>query len=126
VTPLAVPEPPTGVTAAGGDGQATVGFSPSSSAEVDYYTAIAFPGGKVAHGTESPIAVTGLKNGTAYSFSVTATNASGAGPESASSNDVVPAESSRAHEKPPVVEGDRAAPPEPAPAGGQRPKLPGH
>jgi hypothetical protein len=38
----------------------------------------------------------------------------------------VPIESSRPHGEPPVVEGDRASPPEPAPAGGPRPKLPGH
>ena len=79
------------MTAEAGDGQGTVTFSPSPSAAVSYYTVTAFPGGKSANGQESPITVTGLKNGTTYSFSVSATNVSGRGPESVSSNAVVPA-----------------------------------
>ena len=90
VTPQAVPSPPTTLTADAGDGQGTVTFSASPSAAVAYYTVTAFPGGKTVNGHESPITVTGLKNGTTYSFSVSATNVSGRGPESDSSNAVVP------------------------------------
>ncbi len=55
------------------------------------YTVVSYPGEIKATGTKSKIKVTGLTNGTAYKFKVTATNAKGAGPASAKSNKVVPA-----------------------------------
>ncbi|NBS16859.1 MAG: hypothetical protein EBS79_08135, partial [Gammaproteobacteria bacterium] len=42
-------------------------------------------------GASSPITVTGLTNGTAYTFTVTATNTSGTGGSSSASNSVTPA-----------------------------------
>src|SRR5262249_18557778 len=125
-TPLAVPVPPTDVTADGGDAQATVSFTASTSSDVAYYTATAFPGGRSAIGTTSPITVTGLKNGTEYTLSVTATNASGTGPEPMWSNSVVPAEHPRPGTDPPVEPEPRAPVPAPPPVTGPRPKLPGH
>jgi hypothetical protein len=126
VTPLAVPAPPATVTAEGGDGQGTVSFSSSPSGAVAYYTVTAFPGGRTANGTESPITVAGLKNGATYSFSVSATNASGQGPESVSSNSVVPASNPRPDTDPPTLEEPRPAPPNPPAVPVPRPPRPGH
>jgi hypothetical protein len=54
------------------------------------YTVTSTPGNITATGSASPITVTGLTNGTAYTFKVKATNAIGTGPESAASNSVTP------------------------------------
>jgi hypothetical protein len=54
------------------------------------YTVTSSPGGITATGTSSPIVVTGLTNGTAYTFTVTATNAIGTSAASAASNSVTP------------------------------------
>ena len=47
-------------------------------------------GGQQATGTASPITVDGLTNGDTYTFTVTATNATGTGLASAASNAVIP------------------------------------
>ncbi|MBF0102483.1 MAG: fibronectin type III domain-containing protein [Desulfobacterales bacterium] len=88
-----VPGAPTLVEATAGDTQATVTFtSPSSNggSEITGYTVTSNPGGKTATGTYSPITVTGLTNGTAYTFTVTASNAFGTGTPSAASDSVTP------------------------------------
>jgi hypothetical protein len=85
---------PTNVTATAGNGQATVSFTPPGStggSAITGYTVTSNPGGITASGTGSPITVTGLTNGTAYTFTVTATNAAGTGPPSGPSNPVTPA-----------------------------------
>ena len=54
------------------------------------YTVTSTPGGITASGPSSPIVISGLTNGTAYTFTVHATNAAGNGPESSPSNSVTP------------------------------------
>ena len=88
------PGPPTGVSAVAGNGQAVVAFTPPTSAggtPITSYTVTAFPGAIQAAGTQSPITVGGLTNGTSYTFTVTATNAAGTGAASAPSAAVTPA-----------------------------------
>lgn len=90
---LSAPGQPTGVTAAAGNGSATVSFNAPASdggAPVTSYTVAASPGGLTATGTSSPITITGLTNGTTYTFTVDATNSVGTGPASNPSTSVVP------------------------------------
>ena len=89
--PATVPDAPTGASAAGGNGQAAVSFTPPVSnggATISSYTVTALPV-VTASGSASPITVTGLTNGTPYTFTVTATNSVMNG-SSAPSNQVTP------------------------------------
>src|SRR5207245_505517 len=54
------------------------------------YTVTASPGGATASGASSPLVVSGLTNGTAYTFTVTAANSVGTGPASSASPPVTP------------------------------------
>ncbi|MFZ0932317.1 MAG: fibronectin type III domain-containing protein [Syntrophobacteraceae bacterium] len=89
------PGAPTGVTAIPGNAQATVSFTPPASngdSAITGYTVTSIPGGKTAKGNVIPLTVKGLKNGTHYTFTVTATNAIGTGPASSpSAPAVIPA-----------------------------------
>ena len=90
----AVPGAPTIGTATAGNAQATVSFTAPASnggSMITSYTITSSPGGITKSGASSPIAVTGLTNGTAYTFTVKATNAVGSGAASAASNSVTPA-----------------------------------
>lgn len=91
-----VPGAPTIGTATAGNTQATVTFTPPASTGgaailAGGYTATANPGGATGTGSGSPITVTGLTNGVAYTFTVTAANSAGTGAASAASNAVTPA-----------------------------------
>jgi len=90
------PGAPTIGTATAGNTQATVTFTaPASNGGAAIiaggYTVTANPGGATATGSSSPLTVTGLTNGVAYTFTVTATNAAGTGAASAASNSITPA-----------------------------------
>lgn len=74
--------------------QATVSFTApvdNGGSVVTGYTVTSTPGGITATGAASPIVVTGLTNGTSYTFTVHATNAVGDSAESTASNAVTPA-----------------------------------
>jgi uncharacterized repeat protein (TIGR03803 family) len=91
-----VPDAPFGLSAVAGDTQATVSFSAPSGnggSAITAYTVKSWPAGGVvsaAGSTSLSHVVTGLANGTSYTFTVHATNAVGDGPESAASNSVIP------------------------------------
>jgi len=91
------PGAPTIGTATAGDTSATVAYTaptwPGKGSGAVTYTATSSPGGFTGTGS-SPITVSGLTNGTAYTFTVKATTSYGVtGPASASSNSITPAAS---------------------------------
>lgn len=90
---LHLPEAPRVGVASAGDERATVTFSPPSYAglsPITGYLVTSAPGGITASGVDFPVTVTGLNNGTTYTFTVTAINGAGTGPASAPSNAVTP------------------------------------
>jgi len=92
--PLNNPDSPTIGTATAGDAAASVTFTAPANvggSAISAYSALSTPGGVVASAASSPISVTGLSNGTAYTFAVWATNTYGPSAYSASSNSVSPA-----------------------------------
>jgi hypothetical protein len=91
---LSAPNPPTAVSATGGNRVAIVSFTPPANnggSAITSYTVTASPGGLTASSASSPIAMIGLTNGTAYTFTVTATNSVGTSDPSAASSPVTPA-----------------------------------
>jgi hypothetical protein len=92
ITATTVPQAPTIGTATAGDASATVTYTANATGgkAVSTYTATSSPGSLTGTGS-SPITVSGLTNGTAYTFTVTATNANGTSTASAASNSVTPA-----------------------------------
>jgi hypothetical protein len=92
ITATTVPQAPTIGTATAGakdSGQATVTYTAGATGgkAVSAYTATSSPGSITGSGA-SPITVSGLTNGTAYTFTVTATNANGTSTASAASNSI--------------------------------------
>ncbi|HUW78316.1 MAG TPA: hypothetical protein VMV52_06155 [Candidatus Nanopelagicaceae bacterium] len=91
VTPLpevTIPTTPSGVTAVAGEGSASVAWSASVGA--DSYMVTSTPGGLTCTTALLTCSITGLDNGTAYTFTVTAANTAGASPASSSSASVTP------------------------------------
>jgi uncharacterized protein (TIGR02145 family) len=81
------------VATGGCSAQSSVAFTaPASNGGTDItgYTVTSSPGGFSATGASSPLVVTGLTNGTAYTFTVVATNAVGNSVASAASGAVTP------------------------------------
>jgi hypothetical protein len=87
------PDAPTIGTATGGNASASVTFTAPSDiggSAITGYTVVSTPSGITGTGASSPITVSGLSNGTPYTFKVFATNSYGPGPLSAASNSVTP------------------------------------
>jgi len=86
------PQPPQNVKALIGDKSAIVKFDPPvnfRSAQVSRYDITNIQTGSVVSVTESPVTISGLKNGTKYTFSVTATNSLGTS-NSVNTNSITP------------------------------------
>ncbi len=93
LTYVAVPGAPTAVSAAAANASASVSFTAptvTGSTAITSYTVTSTPGNLTASGTGSPILISGLTNGTSYTFTVRATNSAGAGAASTASNAVTP------------------------------------
>ncbi|HVM27653.1 MAG TPA: fibronectin type III domain-containing protein, partial [Mycobacteriales bacterium] len=93
VAPATAPAAPAAPTATAGDGSAAVSWTAPADggSPITAYTATSRPQGKTC--TTSGVTsctVSGLANSTAYTFTVTATNAVGTSPASAPSNTVTP------------------------------------
>ena len=86
------PQPPQNVKALIGNKSAIVRFDPPvnfRSAQVSKYDVTNIQTGNVVSVTESPVTISGLKNGTKYTFSVSATNSLGTS-NSVNTNSVTP------------------------------------
>ncbi|CAH1059208.1 fibronectin type III domain-containing protein [Paenibacillus pseudetheri] len=75
--PITAPGIPTSVTATAENGQAIITFTPpvnDGGSEITGYLVTANPGELTVSGTGSPLTISGLTNGTSYSFTVQAIN----------------------------------------------------
>ena len=80
--PIVPPDAPTILSATPGNGQASIQFAAptvNGGSVVTGYAAACTPGAFTATGTDSPLVVTGLTNGTQYTCSVRAANVAGQG-----------------------------------------------
>lgn len=95
VAPRSVPGAPTGVQVDHGDSSISVSWTPPANnggSAIESYTATANPGGRSCQWTSGDLrcTVTGLSNGTSYTFVVTATNAAGTSDASPTSAPITP------------------------------------
>jgi hypothetical protein len=95
VAPPTIPAAPSSVRATAGNASASISWTAPSNdggSPITGYRVVASPGGQqvTTSGTSRTATVSGLTNGTTYSFTVTAINAVGAGPASSASNAVTP------------------------------------
>jgi uncharacterized protein (TIGR02145 family) len=93
VTPATVPSAPTSVVATARNTSASVSFvAPTNNGGswITGYTVTSNPGNISVSRTTSPINVTGLTNGTSYTFTVVATNSVGNSAASTTSSAVIP------------------------------------
>ncbi|WP_456049005.1 S-layer homology domain-containing protein [Acetivibrio cellulolyticus] len=91
--PKTVPGTPTNVSAIAGNGEATITFTApadNGGSPITGYIVTSGPSNITATGTGTTITVTGLTNGTTYTFTVKAVNAVGNGADSTASNSVTP------------------------------------
>jgi outer membrane protein OmpA-like peptidoglycan-associated protein len=115
VTPQATaPGAPTNVTAASGNGEATVSWTAPVSdggESIDGYIVTSSPGGLTctAVAPDTTCTITGLTNGTAYTFTVVASNNIGASDPSSPSNSVTPAAGPSAPDRAQVTPGNHSA-----------------
>jgi len=107
IVPPPAPDAPTSVRAVRGDRSARVSWDPASphGSPITGYTVTGSPGGstRTVPGDATSATVTGLTNGTAYTFTVVATSAAGDSPPSIASNQVTPAGVPRRMGAPQVV-----------------------
>jgi hypothetical protein len=91
--PLKNPDAPTIGTATGGDESASVAFTTPANvggSAITAYYAVSSPGQITGTAAASPVSVTGLTNGTAYTFKVWALNSYGPSAYSGASGSVTP------------------------------------
>ena len=87
------PAAPTDVSATSGNGQANVSWTApvfTGGADITSYTVTSSPGGFYAVSSTTSATVTGLTNGTAYTFRVIATNIAGSSDYSTASSAITP------------------------------------
>ncbi|WP_155973110.1 Ig-like domain-containing protein [Paenibacillus sp. Leaf72] len=92
-TSSTIPGVPANVSAVAGNGQAVVTFTApadNGGSAITGYEVTASPGNISVIGGASPITLTGLTNGTSYTFTVKAINDAGRSAASAESNTVIP------------------------------------
>lgn len=91
VTATTVPQAPTISSVTGGNAQAEIAITANATggSSVTGFTVTSSPGNITASGS-SPVTVTGLTNGTAYTFTAVATNANGNSLASSASSSVTP------------------------------------